>query len=126
MSVADYSCKKCKIIFEAELKDVKRPRKACPKCHKMCDLVVKNDSYNGNTSLLDKKLFTTLDEATIENLILDLLNDETTESRIKLAVEFHNKVKGSDALMMEEPLNMEGFLNFELSQRKEEGNPSVH
>ena len=62
--------------------------------------------------------FTTLDETTIENLIVDLLNDEVTESRIKLAVDFHNKVKGTDTVTLEEALDMEGFLQHELSERE--------
>ena len=69
-----------------------------------------------------QKTFDTLDEATIEKLIIDLLNEEPTESRIKLAVDYHNKVKGTDAMRLEEPLNMEGFLEYELSERETEGN----
>lgn len=124
-SVSNYYCKICKITFEAELKDVQRPRKACPKCHKICDVAVNNNGSNNNEQ--DKKnTFASLDEATIEKLILDLLNEDATESRIKLAVDFHNKVKGRDVLRLEEPLDMEGLLKFELSQREEEGNTPVH
>lgn len=125
MSVTDYYCKKCKITFEAELKAVKRPRKSCPKCHKICDIAVKNGKKDHAMSP-ERKIFESLDEATIEKLILDLLNEETTESRIKLAVDFHNKVKGTDVIRLEEALDMDGFLQFELSEREEEGNTSVH
>ena len=80
-----------------------------------------NGSAMGPQVKTTQKSFDTLDEATIEKLIIDLLNDEPTESRIKLAVDFHNKVKGTDAMRLEEPLNMEGFLDYELSEREAEG-----
>lgn len=83
-------------------------------------LIIKTKTHH-----IEKK-FTTLDETTIEHLIIDLLNEEPTESRIKLAVDFHNKVKGRDILLMEEPLDMEGFLKYELFEREEEGNTTVH
>jgi len=37
----DYYCKKCKITFKADYDDsVQRPRRACPKCHKVVDIKI--------------------------------------------------------------------------------------
>ena len=40
LSKGNYFCKKCEITFKAEIRKVQRPRKACPKCHRICDLAV--------------------------------------------------------------------------------------
>ena len=126
MSVTDgyFRCKKCDIVFKGEYKPQQRPRKACPNCHKMCDLSVEKEETKTPTPT--QKQFETLDEATIERLILDLLNEEVTESRIKIAVDFHNKVKGTDTINLEEPLDMTGFLLHEQSERKKESSTTVH
>jgi len=92
----------------------------------MCDLFVKTKSDPDHKTATISQQFTTLDEETIEHLIVDLLNEEVTESRIKLAVDFHNKVKGTDVMNLQEPLNMEGYLELELREREEESSPSIH
>lgn len=46
LSEGSFFCKKCKITFEGEYKPQQRPRKSCPKCHKMSDLTVKNTTSN--------------------------------------------------------------------------------
>jgi len=38
LSVGKFYCKTCKITFEGEYKPQQRPRKSCPKCHKMADM----------------------------------------------------------------------------------------
>jgi len=124
VTVSYFQCKKCDIVFKGEYKPQQRPRKSCPNCHKMCDIYVKKD--NGTPPPVTQKQFETLDEATIEHLILDLLNEEVTESRIKIAVDFHNRVKGTDVINMEEPLDMTGFLLHEQSERKKESSPTVY
>ena len=35
-----FTCKKCKLTFEATYKPQQRPRKSCPKCHKMVGMTV--------------------------------------------------------------------------------------
>lgn len=39
-------------------------------------------------------LITSLTSEVLENLICDMLNEEPTESKIRIAVDFYNKVKG--------------------------------
>ena len=38
LSAGKFYCKTCKIAFEGEYKPQQRPRKSCPKCHKMVDI----------------------------------------------------------------------------------------
>ena len=110
----------------------KRPRPHCPKCsHWFYAQIIptpntqKESKKEKEPAIIIKK-FESLDEKTIENLILDLLNEQPTENRIKLAVDFHNKIRGTDAINMEEGLNMEGFLQHELHEREKESNQSIH
>lgn len=59
LSSGDFFCKKCKITFEGEYKPQQRPRKACPKCHRMADLSAKkNDAppKGSSSTPLDDKL----------------------------------------------------------------------
>lgn len=46
LSSGTFSCKKCDITFKGDYKPQTRPRKSCPKCHKMSDLAVKNTNSN--------------------------------------------------------------------------------
>ena len=52
LSVSDFFCKPCKITFSGEYKPQERPRKSCPKCHKMADMAVKKNT-NSKQKLLD-------------------------------------------------------------------------
>ena len=59
MTIGNFFCTKCKTAFEGEYKPQQRPRKSCPKCHKMVDIKKDNmasqskKSYSStNTSLL--------------------------------------------------------------------------
>lgn len=47
---ANFYCKKCNIIFEGEYKPQQRPRKSCPKCHRMRDLTQKTIAPQNTTS----------------------------------------------------------------------------
>ena len=40
VTVGHFTCKKCDLTFKGEYKPQQRPRKSCPKCHKMCGLTV--------------------------------------------------------------------------------------
>lgn len=40
VTLGHFFCKSCKLTFEGEYKPQQRPRKSCPKCHKMVGLVV--------------------------------------------------------------------------------------
>ena len=40
VTVGHFFCKTCELTFKGEYKPQKRPRKSCPKCHKMVDMAV--------------------------------------------------------------------------------------
>lgn len=40
LPVGSFTCKKCEVTFNGEYKPQQRPRKSCPKCHKMVGMTV--------------------------------------------------------------------------------------
>ena len=46
-TLGNFKCKKCNILFEGEHKPQIRPRKSCPKCHRMVDIVKEPSETKG-------------------------------------------------------------------------------
>ena len=110
-----FHCKKCEIVFNGEYKPQQRPRKSCPKCHKMVGLtVVKSpklpksnnkpdtETKDGGHSipLSTRKKLT---EEYIEQLIIQGLEDYPGNVQlIGKATEFFIKVKSKTSEMEED------------------------
>jgi hypothetical protein len=77
LSEGNFFCKKCVIAFKGEYKPQKRPRKACPKCHRMSDLTVKNTTST-------QKLFSHTTETTGRDSILSPLLDPSYYSNVNI------------------------------------------
>lgn len=52
LSTGTFFCKRCRITFEGDYKPQTRPRKSCPKCHKMSDMTV-SKSITSNQKRID-------------------------------------------------------------------------
>lgn len=59
LSVGNFYCKTCEITFKGEYKPQQRPRKSCPKCHKMADMSTKNKIIKKKKSIPPLKTNTT-------------------------------------------------------------------
>jgi len=121
------TCPKCahEFLFKSA---AKRPRPHCPRCH-FWFYAQNNTTQNTQEKPKKKKKdleikLTDLDftmgltEENIEKAITHMLVEGVTESKLRLAVDFYNKVRGTDLSRLEEPLDMEGFLLHEQSERK--------
>lgn len=70
---------------------------------------------------------TSLTPDSVEKLIKDKLNNKSNipDTQIRMALDYLIKLKITDESGMEQ-LDMEAFLEHELSERQEKSNPSVH
>ena len=106
LSVSNFFCKKCKILFEGEYKPQERPRKSCPKCHKMCELAPKipksNNKHDAETTGEDLNLpplngviIEKLSAEDLEKRIVAALNSQPNNANLLgKAIEFFIKIKG--------------------------------
>ena len=119
-----FHCKKCEIIFNGDYKPQQRPRKSCPKCHKMVGLTVvkvfkKIKSTNkpdtktkGGGSSTPPSYNKKLTEEYIEQLIVQGLEDNPGNiPLIGRTTEFFIKVK-SKTSEMEEDMDISELLKF--------------
>lgn len=115
LTVSNFFCKKCNITFEGEYKPQQRPRKSCPKCHKMCDLakITKSNkkpetSIKGGTTP-SSPLNNKLSAEGLEKLIIAALNEQPNNANLLgKAIEFFIKVKGKSETI-EDDLDMEAL-----------------
>jgi len=99
-----FTCKKCKLTFEATYKPQQRPRKSCPKCHKMVGMTVKKSSktnFNKKTdtetegSNIPPPLTTTLSADYLEKcLTAALIKNPGNPNLLRTAIDFFIKIKG--------------------------------
>jgi len=112
-----FTCKKCKLTFEATYKPQQRPRKSCPKCHKMVGMTVKKSSKTNFNKKTDTEtegnnpplplIKRTLTKEYIEQLICDGLESNPGNANlIGKAVEFYIKIKGNTTTI-EDDIDME-------------------
>ena len=101
LSVSNFSCKKCKVIFEGEYKPQQRPRKSCPKCHKMCEITKskkKNDTETGGSTTPLPPIQEDIEKLSSEDLekrIISALNTQPNNAQLLgKAIEFFIKIKG--------------------------------
>lgn len=105
LAVSNFYCKKCKILFEGKYKPQQRPRKACPNCHKMCEMSrkipefnQKNDTEIGGGTLTPPPPTEGIEELSSEALekrLVDALNAQPNNAiLLGKAIEFFIKVKG--------------------------------
>ena len=119
MPVGNFFCNKCKTAFIGEYKPQQRPRKSCPKCHKMTDLqkgiaippqIADTKGKGGNGSLTPTKPFTKIDDEMIEESILFLANDGKIDvPLIGKMIEFYYKIRGKDD-KIKDNIDMEEFM----------------
>ena len=110
-----FHCKKCEIIFNGDYNPQQRPRKSCPKCHKMAGLTVTKASKKtksnkkpdtktkGGGSSTPPSTHKKLTEEYIEDLIVQGLEDYPGNIQlIGKATEFFIKVKSKTSEMEED------------------------
>ena len=111
-----FTCKKCKLTFEATYKPQQRPRKSCPKCHKMVGMTVKKSSKTSSTKkrILPQEggtshtpLTTRLTSDDLEKRLISALEQQPNNPNLlRTAIDFFIKVRiKSDA--MEDEIDME-------------------
>ena len=83
--VGSFSCKKCKLTFEAPYKPQQRPRKSCPKCHKMCGMTVVKSPKTQST----KNLKTPQEGITTGAPLTTRLSSDDLEKRLLMALEIN-------------------------------------
>jgi len=114
--VGSFSCKKCKLTFEASYKPQQRPRKSCPSCHKMCGMTVnKKEKTQSTKNLISPQegvtdgdpLTITLSAEYLEKCLTSALNKHPENPNLlRTAIEFFIKIKGkTDAI--DDDLDME-------------------
>lgn len=118
LTVSNFFCKKCNITFEGEYKPQQRPRKSCPKCHKMCDLAKitksnqKPDAETRGRNSLPPPLHEDIEKLSSEDLekrIVTALNTQPNNAQLLgKAIEFFIKVKGKSETI-DEDLDMEAL-----------------
>ncbi|GAH39340.1 unnamed protein product [marine sediment metagenome] len=107
LSSGTFFCKKCDITFKGDYKPQTRPRKSCPKCHKMSDLTVKNtkskeknDAETGgeeHSTLPPQGDIEKLSSEDLEKRIVSALNTQPNNAQILgKAIEFFIKIKGKE------------------------------
>ena len=113
LSVSNFFCKKCEIDFKGEYKPQERPRKSCPKCHKMCELTKSNNKPDTETGGSTQPLppihesIENLSSEDLEKRIVDALNTQPNNAQLLgKAIEFFIKVK-SKTETMDTDLDME-------------------
>lgn len=115
LSVSNFFCKTCEIDFKGEYKPQQRPRKSCPKCHKMCEITKSNKKSDTETkgeqhstpplTVVIKKL----SSEDLENRIVAALNKQPTNAQLLgKAIEFFIKVKGKEE-EIDESIDMEAL-----------------
>ena len=104
-----FTCKKCKLTFEATYKPQQRPRKSCPKCHKMVGKTVMK-SFKTKSKKKPKTpqegvtdgdpLTTTLSADYLEKCLTEALEiNPNNPNLLRTAIEFWIKIKGkTDAI----------------------------
>jgi len=111
-----FTCKKCKLTFEATYKPQQRPRKSCPKCHNMVGMTVKKSSKTSSTKkrILPQEggtshtpLTTRLTSDDLEKRLISALEQQPNNPNLlRTAIDFFIKVRiKSDA--MEDEIDME-------------------
>lgn len=112
LSVSNFFCKDCKITFEGEYKPQQRPRKSCPKCHKMCEITkskekTDTETRGRTTSTSPLPKYDKINEKVIEDILLRLVNGGLVDTAlVRNMVEFFIKIK-SKTDTMEDDLDME-------------------
>ena len=101
LSVSNFSCKKCKITFEGEYKPQQRPRKSCPKWHRMCEITKskeKSDTETGGSTTPTPPIQEDIEKLSSEDLekrIISALNEQPNNAQLLgKAIEFFIKIKG--------------------------------
>jgi len=102
------TCKRCKTRYYISVPKIKKDEKEVEIEKKI------NNKINHNKDSLSADL--------LESMIMDLLKDQVTENRVKIAVEFYTKMKLQKNEKME-LLNMEDFLN--VGEREIQGSNPV-
>lgn len=117
----DYYCKDCILTFEADYDDsVQRPRRACPKCHKVVDIkknktrskvAIKSSKSRDSSIVTDSETqgkggngssplikYTKIDDDMIEELILKKANsgEDLSDNFIKTCIQFYKDIRGKD------------------------------
>jgi len=116
--VGSFSCKKCKLTFEASYKPQQRPRKSCPSCHKMCGMTVnKKEKTQSTKNLISPQegnsngapLTTRLSSDDLEKRLLMALEvNPNNPNLLRTAIDFYLKVMiKSDS--MEDEIDMEAL-----------------
>lgn len=137
LSVSNFFCKTCEIDFKGEYKPQQRPRKSCPKCHKMCEITKSNKKSDTETKgeqhstlppTTDIEDITSLTPESVEKLILDKLNNKSDIQdpliRMALDVVIKLKIQGEEGM---EELDMERFVyKDDIAKRQEESCSPVH
>ena len=111
-----FTCKKCKLTFEATYKPQQRPRKSSPKCHNMVGMTVKKSSKTSSTKkrILPQEggtshtpLTTRLTSDDLEKRLISALEQQPNNPNLlRTAIDFFIKVRiKSDA--MEDEIDME-------------------
>ena len=114
--IGSFTCKKCKLTFEATYKPQQRPRKSCPKCHNMVGMTVKKSSKTSSTKkrILPQEggtshtpLTTRLTSDDLEKRLISALEQQPNNPNLlRTAIDFFIKVRiKSDA--MEDEIDME-------------------
>jgi len=115
LSVSNFFCKTCEIDFKGEYKPQQRPRKSCPKCHKMCEITKSNKKPDTETKgeqhstpplTEDIKKLSSED---LEKRIVAALNKQPTNAQLLgKAIEFFIKIKGKEE-EIDESIDMEAL-----------------
>ena len=118
LPTGSFHCKKCEITFNAEYKPQQRPRKSCPKCHKMVGITVKKSSKTKSTNKPISPqegdspgvpLTTKLTSDYLEKRLIDALGQQPNNANlIGKAIDFYLKVRVKSDLI-EDDIDMEAL-----------------